>query len=503
MTLRTIPAKTAALTGLTALVLAGCAQTTPSTTSAPDAPADGPASSAAPTGGTDDAAGTTAEDQAADAGAETAEDQARPTHESGGPAPRLAITYDGGVMVVDAMSLEVIEEFPAEGFTRLNPAGDGRHLFLSEGDSFRLLDAGTWSEPHGNHDHSYTTTPVLTDLRVEGSHPGHAVAHAGHTALYFDGDGRVEILDTSALDATAGSIAVERTHEVADAHHGVAVVLEDGSFLETVGTSDERSSVQVLDADGEQIALTQECPGVHGEAVAADEVVVLGCEDGLVVYRDGDFSKISSPDPYGRIGNQAGSEQSPVVLGDYKVDPDADLERPERVSLTDTRTGELSLVDLGTSYSFRSLARGPQGEALVLGTDGQLHVIDPESGEITEEIDVVAEWSEPEEWQQPRPTLFVLGQFGYVTEPETSEVHIVDLDTMTVIDSATLPQVPNEISGVDGRLPKAAGGHDDHDHRDEGHEDHDHGDEGHEDHDRGDEGHDDHDHGDEDHDHDH
>lgn len=70
--------------------------------------------------------------------------------------------------------------------------------------------------------------------------------------------------------------------------------------------------------------------------------------------------KIPSPDPYGRIGNQAGSDESAVVLGDYKADPDAELERPERVSLIDTATNTLRLVDLGVSYTFRSLARGPQ-----------------------------------------------------------------------------------------------------------------------------------------------
>ena len=30
--------------------------------------------------------------------------------------------------------------------------------------------------------------------------------------------------------------------------------------------------------------------------------------------------------------------------------------------------GTIRLVDIGTSYTFRSLARGPEGEALVLGT---------------------------------------------------------------------------------------------------------------------------------------
>jgi len=100
----------------------------------------------------------------------------------------------------------------------------------------------------------------------------------------------------------------------------------------------------------------------------------------LLVYKNGAITKVQSPDAYGRIGNQAGSEESDIVLGDYKTDKDAELERPQRVSLTNTTTSELKLVDLGTSYTFRSLGRGPHGEALVLGTDGAIHVIDPNTG---------------------------------------------------------------------------------------------------------------------------
>ena len=36
-----------------------------------------------------------------------------------------------------------------------------------------------------------------------------------------------------------------------------------------------------------------------------------------------------------------------MILGDYKVDRDADLERPTRISLVNTDAGTLQLVDLG------------------------------------------------------------------------------------------------------------------------------------------------------------
>lgn len=115
---------------------------------------------------------------------------------------------------------------------------------------------------------------------------------------------------------------------------------------------------------------------------------MLGCEDGAVVVSGREIRKVDSPDAYGRIGNQAGSDVSPVLLGDCKVDAEAELERPTRISLIDTRDATVQLAELGTSYSFRSLGRGPGGEALVLGTDGALHVVDLGSGTVSGTIDL-------------------------------------------------------------------------------------------------------------------
>jgi outer membrane protein assembly factor BamB len=189
---------------------------------------------------------------------------------------------------------------------------------------------------------------------------------------------------------------------------------------------------------------------VHGESVAEDEAVVIGCEDGAVVYKDGKITKVESPDSYGRIGNQAGTEESPFVLGDYKTDKDAELERPTRVSIIDTRNGEHELVELPSSYTFRSLARGDDGEALVLGTDGQVHVIDPESAKLTKSIPVIDEWEEPVEWQEPRPAILALDGSVYVTDPATDSIHAIDIETGEVWKSADLGVAPNELSGVLG-----------------------------------------------------
>lgn len=363
-------------------------------------------------------------------------------------SPRLAVSYDGGVLVLDALTGKVLGDLPAKGFTRLNPVGDERHVMLTEGDAFRVLDMGAWSEPHGDHAHRYAGAPRPTQFTFASKKPGHVVVHDGFTVLYGDGNGKVESFPSDAMlmgKAPATTVWTEPTP-----HHGVAVRRKDGSMVTTVGDAKTRSGVKILDAAGAKVAESTQCPGVHGEAEAADGVLVVGCTDGILVIKGRQLSKITSPDGYGRIGNQAGSEASPVVLGDYKVDKDAELERPRRVSLTDTRAQTLRLVDLPASYSFRSLRRGPKGEGLVLGTDGALRVIDVTAGSVAKQIPVTAPWEEPMEWQKPRPTLYVQGTTAYVTEPSQRLLHLVDLDSATLIRTVQLPRVPNEITGTRG-----------------------------------------------------
>ncbi|MFC5494974.1 zinc metallochaperone AztD [Nocardioides caricicola] len=363
------------------------------------------------------------------------------------PEPRLAVTYDGGVLVVRASDGEVLLDEPLGGFLRVNPAGDDRHAFVSAAGGFTALDLGSWTSDHGDHGHSYADDPALLDFTVPAEEPGHVVVHHGWTTLFDDGTGTMTSFESHELDEP-DELETE-TATTPDPHHGVAARTHDGGWLHTLGTSEERSSITVVTADGEQLASSDECPGVHGEAFAG-EVAVVGCEDGVLVVDGTEITKVDAPDAYGRIGNQAGHDESAYVLGDYKVDPDAALERPTRVSVIDTTDASLRLVDLPASYSFRSLGRTPEGDGLVLGTDGALRVIDVRRAAVRSSLTVVAPWREPLDWEQPRPTLEVVDGTAYVTEPATREIHVVDLDRLEVVRTLTLPEVPNELVGVSG-----------------------------------------------------
>ncbi|MEV2253783.1 zinc metallochaperone AztD [Streptomyces sp. NPDC050147] len=343
----------------------------------------------------------------------------------------LVASYDGGLYVLDGKTLKLAKTIELPGFNRVNPAGDEDHVFISTDSGFRVFDAAR---------------QTFTDAEFKGAKPGHVVRHAGKTILFTDGTGEVNVFDPAEL--RDGAKPQTRTYKSAKAHHGVAIELSNGELVTTLGTEEKRTGALILDKKNKEIARAENCPGVHGEAAAKDEVIGLGCEDGVLLYKDGKFTKVKAPDKYARTGNQAGSDASPILLGDYKTDPEAELERPTRIALIDTRTAKMKLVDLGTSYSFRSLARGPHGEALVLGTNGVLHVIDPETGKVEKKIDAVGDWTEPLDWQQPRPTLFVRDHTAYVSDPGKRQLHAFDLDSGEKLRSVTLPKGTNELSGT-------------------------------------------------------
>ena len=157
-------------------------------------------------------------------------------------------------------------------------------------------------------------------------------------------------------------------------------------------------------------------------------------------------------------------------------------------------------MDLGSEYWFRSLDRGPNGEALVLTADGELNILDPESGEILHEVPVTGEWTEPDNWQEAGPMMSVADGTAFVVDPAAQKLTMVDVASGEIYRELDLPVVPHEIQvttgtasgeyeiapGADEHDDAEASEHDDHDESEAsdagGHEEHE-GDAEHEDHD--------------------
>ena len=456
--------RTAALLGLGALTLAACG--TGTGTGSSDA-------GGADTGGTDSE--TTTSDRT----------------EVGALSPRIVLAHEGGVTTLDSTDGATLGTAELEGYVRLNPAGDGRHVAVSASDAVTMYDTGLLVQGHGDHFHYYVQDPALTDLSVEAPHPGHVVPHGDRTAIFADGTGAITLIDPASLGD--GQLEVLEQTATEAPHHGVAVPLADGGLLTTQGTEDARSTVQVLDADGELVAETDDCPGVHGEAAAqpteSGDVISLGCENGSVIYRDGEFHKVAIEGDYQRSGNQKSHPDSPIVLADHKVEaePGGGIERPTEIALIDTRDATMQTVDLGSPYWFRSLDRGPDGEALVLTYDGELNILDPETGEMLHEVPVTGEWTEPEQWQEAGPMMSVADGTAFVVDPAAQTLTMVDIASGETYRELELPVVPHEIqvttgaaSGeyeiAPGRDEGAEGeDHEGHDHEGHDHEGHDHG----------------------------
>lgn len=367
--------------------------------------------------------------------AQTEPSASEPGGSEAAEGPRIAVAYEGGVLVLDGETLDVMDDFATEDFVRVNDAGDGRHAFVTTSEGFQLLDV---------------RAPELTDLRVDAATAGHVVRHAGKTVLYDDATSDTTIFDTSALGEIDGELPDAEVVQGVEAHHGVSVVLEDGTFVTTVGDANSRTGIRAVDADGAEVASSAECPGVHGEGTAEGEAVVFGCENGVLVFDDGEITKLDSPDEYGRIGNAYVAEHSPLIVMDYNDDPDAEGYLLTDIALVDTEAKTLERVELpdGISYTFRGVDRVADGDAVLIGSDGKLHVIDPASGEVTASYDAIEAWEGPSEWQQPHPGIATFGNVVYVTDAANSLILALDAGTGEVLESAELPEVPNELAVV-------------------------------------------------------
>lgn len=377
-------------------------------------------------------------------------------HEVRTSQPRALVAHEGGLTLLDTTTGDVLDTVARDGFLRLSPAGDGRHVMISDGDGFGVYDTGIHSTSHGDHSHHHAGPGRLTRTRWTAAEPGHVVAHNGFTTLFDDGTGTITSVDSADI---ADPEALVRRHTTRAPHHGVAMVLEDGSLLTTHGTARQRSTVEVIDGRS-LVARTGDCPGVHGEATAqptpsGTDVVVLGCENGPVVWRGGAFHKVRAAG-YQRNGNLVGHPDSPVVLGDHKTDAAAaragSVEHPTAVALIDTRTHTLRTVELGSSYWFRSLGRGPGGEALVLTQDGSLRVIDPETGTQTSTIAAIGAWTEPADWQAPGPALVVAGRHAYVSDPATDTLVVIDVPRARVLARHPIPAGATELAVTTGSV---------------------------------------------------
>ncbi|MBK0422076.1 hypothetical protein JD292_08310 [Leucobacter sp. CSA2] len=358
------------------------------------------------------------------------------------PRPRLAVAHAGGIAVLEADTLELVKDLPVEGAARVDAAADGRHVFVRGAEGFSLLD---------------TEGPKLSSVVIPAKKAGHVVVHGDLTAVYDDATAATRVLDTKAITRLGDGVrATQLEHQGAAPHHGVSVPLEDGTILTTVGTEQARTGVarfEPHEGHWHSLESNDACPAVHGEGVAAKEVAVFGCEDGVLLHSGDAFVKLPAEAPGGRTSAVFASAVSPIAVGSLTRDPKAKSIMIDALTLIDTAKQSQRTVPLaGTErVTFRGVARGEDGRAYLLSADGGLRELDLGAGTLGSAHPVIAPWEPPTKWEDAYPALIVHGGTAYVTEPASNSVHAIDLATGKQIASAKLSAAPTEFALVAGR----------------------------------------------------
>lgn len=354
--------------------------------------------------------------------------------------PRLVIASDNGVEVVAGSDLAGLGRFDLASRPKLQVAGDDRHVFVlqSEAGKVGVVDSGTWSQAHGDHSHSYVTEPSLLQTTFDRGTSYHAVSDDERSVVWFDDDASFETFDWKDLEDDA--VTTQRV-EAGAAHHGVAAPLGDGGFLASYAEGEDAAGVLVLDADGRETARIGGCEGLHGEAHAGEDAYAFGCADGLLVVEDGEGTSIASPLDGAGTSTLVGAHESDLLVGNLSSETDESA--GQQIALYDLGAERATAVDLGVEFS--GFARG-DGQTVVLGTDGALHVIDEASGAVAEKFDVVEPWELTDEFSDPKPQVAVGGGFAWVTDPRDKSVALFELGTGKERARSTLQDVPTSLA---------------------------------------------------------
>ena len=352
------------------------------------------------------------------------------------------------VAVVDTGSGENLASYGLEANASMHSTHEGRYGFAvqSDGDLVNAVDGGVWAEEHGDHSHSYAEEPRMLDFELTGQEPVHFVAHEGQVAVFNDGDGSATVFEEAEVeDADAERFTIESGR----AHHGVAVPMGDRVIVSRASEEEEGdlpSTLSVYDLKGNRLQDFRGCGGMHGE-VSFEETAAFACEDGVVLLeRRGDgFSQTKIPYPDGtteetRSWTLLGDEEVPYLVGDSGDDG---------LMRVDVDSGEMERLPLPGEVA--DFALDPEtGHAVALTTDGRLHSVEPESGEVEASAGAIRPFEIPEEFGPPVPYVSVGHGVAYVSEPETGEVAEVHLEDMAVENTFDVGGTPTDIAVLGG-----------------------------------------------------
>lgn len=369
------------------------------------------------------------------------------------------------VMVVDLMTEEVSElDIGLPGpVSAIYASPNHRYGYvIYRGDegahAVHAIDGGVFLVQHGDHEDLVVVPVSEVGLTVNDDRPIHFTNGGEWSSIFHDGSGRAALLNEHEIEEEGH--AYEIPYLDAGPQHGAAVPIENDLFAVTVMNPDPEDAlpigVEIRNLDDEVVwdGSRDACPGMHGEAHNHDGSA-YGCNGGvLFVEQHGDefdhwFIENGEGMPEaGRVGTLWGHEDSahffgkavtvgPGGFGDagiWMIDP----EEQEMVQV---------LAPSETKESVTS-AFSHDGSALyVLTYDGMLNVIDAVDGDVIGEAQLVDPIDSEAEFDAA-PSLIVVGETLFLSDPGTQHVIAFDLDHMEVAEEWEVDGTPTSLAYV-------------------------------------------------------
>ena len=371
------------------------------------------------------------------------EEQHEEVHEHAATA-RFIVSSDKGIHVYND-KFEAVETFDI-GAGAFTVADKGRYVFVRDAankDSYTLLDSGFYVEDHDDHMHPYEVAPAIAQ-DVEAAAPAHMISHAGRTAIFNDGSGKVDVYDNENL--STDKLQPTFTYEGA-AHHGAAVPLSTGELAVTVIAKEGDSlptGVKIVDKDGKETAsITNSCDGLHGTAYSGsddNEKLAFGCNGKVVVYdvATKQTKDVALPDAGARVGTVKIANGASYFFTNYSIEG----QPQNKIGIVDPQAGDIKLVELPAAYKSATLTTA-DNKAFVLAEDGNIYKIDLQKAEI--ELTIAA--YNPFSLDEEAPILWLANDELYTAMPSYKKAYAVHGDH--VHEVASFDFEPSAIVAVD------------------------------------------------------
>ncbi len=293
-------------------------------------------------------------------------------------------------------------------------------------DRVHVFDGGVYLEEHEGHMDLISEGVSLMEVGTTDDRPVHVSVHNGWTTIYHDGSGRAALFEEHDLEEEYNEY--EPVWMDAGLQRGAVVPLGEEFFMVTsnnpdypaTATSSLPIGIEVRTVDNETVydASNRSCPGMNGEATNHDGVAV-GCVGGVLFLEghDGEYEHVFIDNPAGlnessRIGSLWGHEDVVNFFGSASYRHEG-ASTYDGLWMIDAEGGSITQVMPSTDEKrvFGAAFDGHGEEFFALSADGMLNVINPATGEVEEEMELMAPFD-----ADTSPSFIVVGEMIYVSD---------------------------------------------------------------------------------------